>query len=105
MFTAEEPAVGAEIAVTLAERIGGDEALPDLRVGVACGTVLSRLGDVYGEPVNIASRLTSAARPGSVLADRDLASVREGDDRARLRRLPPRPVRGYALLQAFGLLR
>jgi len=105
MFTAEEPAVGAEIAVTLAERIGGDEALPELRVGVACGTVLSRLGDVYGEPVNIASRLTSAARPGSVLVDRELAGVLEGDDRWRLRRVPPRPVRGYTLLHAFRLRR
>jgi adenylate cyclase len=66
---------------------------------------LSRLGDVYGEPVNIASRLTSAARPGSVLIDRELAAVLEGDDRWRLRRVPPRPVRGYALLQAFRLRR
>jgi len=105
MFTAEDPAIGAEIAMTLAERIGADEALPELRVGVACGTVLSRLGDVYGEPVNIASRLTSAARPGSVLVDRDLAGVLEGDDRWRLRRVPPRPVRGYTLLHAFRLRR
>jgi len=105
MFTADDPGVGADIAVTLSERIGGDEALPDLRVGVACGTLLSRLGDVYGEPVNIASRLTSAARPGSVLVDRDLAGVLEGDERWRLRRVPPRPVRGYALLQAFRLRR
>jgi adenylate cyclase len=105
MFTADSPGVGAEIAVALSERIGSDETLPDLRVGVACGTVLSRLGDVYGEPVNIASRLTSAARPGSVLVDRDLAGELEGDDRWRLRRVPPRPVRGYTLLQAYRLRR
>ena len=105
MFTADDPRVGAEIAMALSERIGSDDALPDLRVGVACGMVLSRLGDVYGEPVNIASRLTSAARPGSVLVDRDLASALEDDDRWRLRRVPPRPVRGYALLQAFRLRR
>ena len=105
MFTADDPAQGAEIAVALSERIGHDETLPDLRVGVACGTVLSRLGDVYGEPVNIASRLTSAARPGSVLVDRELAGVLEDDGRWRLRRVPPRPVRGYALLQAFRLRR
>ena len=105
MFSADIPRTGAEIAVALSERIGGDDTLPDLRVGVACGTVLSRLGDVYGEPVNIASRLTSAARPGSVLVDRELAAALEGDDRWRLRRVPPRPVRGYALLQAFRLRR
>ena len=54
--------------------------LPDLRVGLAYGTVLSRLGDVYGEPVNLASRLTSIARPGSVLVDREIADSARGDD-------------------------
>jgi len=105
MFTADQPATGAEIALSLSERITADDDLPDLRVGVAAGTVLSRLGDVYGEPVNIASRLTSTARPGSVLVDRELATALEEDDRWRLRRVPPRPVRGYTLLQAFRLRR
>jgi adenylate cyclase len=105
MFTAGDAATGAEIAMTLSERLGADEDLPELRVGVALGTLLSRLGDVYGEPVNIASRLTTAARPGSVLVDRELAAALEGDERWRLRRVPPRPVRGYALLQGFRLRR
>lgn len=105
MFAADEPAVAAEIAMRLSEEVGGVDGLPDLRVGLACGTVLARLGDLYGEPVNIASRLTSIARPGSVLVDRDMALALAGDKRWRLRRTPPRPVRGYALLQASRLRR
>ena len=105
MYAADDPATGAEIALKLAERINGDEDLPDLRVGVACGTVLARLGDVYGEPVNLASRLTSIARPGSVVVDKDMADALDGDQRFRLRRMPPRPVRGYTLLQGFRLRR
>jgi adenylate cyclase len=105
MFTAADAATGAETAMTLAERIGADADLPELRVGVAYGTLLSRLGDVYGEPVNLASRLTSTARPGSVLVDKEMAAALEGDDRWRLRRVPPRPVRGYTLLQGFRLRR
>jgi adenylate cyclase len=105
MFTANEPAVGAEIATTLADRVAAVDALPDVRVGVAYGTVVSRLGDVYGEPVNIASRLTSIARPGTILVDRELARALDDDARWRLRRVRPRPVRGYALLQAFRLRR
>lgn len=105
MFTAADAAHGAEIAVSLAERVGAESDLPDLRVGVAYGNVVARLGDIYGEPVNIASRLTSFARPGSVLADRQLAAALEGDDRWDVRRVPPRPVRGYTLLHGFRLRR
>lgn len=105
MFTAEDARIGVEIAVSLAERVGAEADLPDLRVGVACGAVVSRLGDIYGEPVNIASRLTSLARPGSVLVDRELATALEGDDRWDVRRVPPRPVRGYTLLHGFRVRR
>jgi adenylate cyclase len=105
MFTTDAPPAAAEIALTLAERVEAAEDLPELRIGLACGPVLSRLGDVYGEPVNIASRLTSIARPGSILVDRELANVIGEDSRFRLRRVPPRPVRGYTLLHASRLRR
>ena len=49
----------------------GDD-FPQLRVGMASGAALSRAGDWYGRPVNLASRVTSIARPGSVLATRDV---------------------------------
>ena len=49
------------------------EDRPPLRVGAAYGAVLTRLGDVYSPVVNLASRLTSIARPGTVLVDRELA--------------------------------
>jgi len=105
MFTAAEPAQGAEIALLLTERVEEAEDVPDVRVGLACGPVLARLGDVYGEPVNIASRLTSIARPASILVDRELAGELEADPRFRLRRVTPRPVRGYTLLHASRLRR
>jgi adenylate cyclase len=105
LFVADEPATIAEIGVRLSELAAAHEDIPELRVGLASGTVLSRMGDVYGEPVNLASRLTSIARPGSVLVDRELASQLDGDPRWRLRRVPPRPVRGYALLHPMRLRR
>jgi adenylate cyclase len=105
MFSADSAAVGAEIVLRILEAVEANPDLPGLRVGVAYGTVLARLGDLYGEPVNIAARLTSIAVPGSVLVDRDMAAALEGDQRYRLRRVPPRPVRGYALLQPMRLRR
>lgn len=105
MFAADDAATGAQIGLSLLERIGSADDLPELRVGIACGSVLARLGDLYGEPVNLASRLTTVSRPGSVLVDREMSTALEGDDRFRLRRVPPRPVRGYALLQPYRLRR
>jgi adenylate cyclase len=46
---------------------------------VARGQALNRAGDWYGSPVNLASRVTSVARPGSVLVTAD---AREGLDDA-----------------------
>jgi adenylate cyclase len=41
--------------------------LPLLRIGLASGCAVTRAGDWFGSPVNLASRVTGAARPGSVL--------------------------------------
>jgi adenylate cyclase len=71
LFVADDPVSAAEVALIVTER-GEDEddKFPRGRAGLAYRAVVSRLGDVYGPQVNIASRLTSVARPGSVLVDR-----------------------------------
>jgi adenylate cyclase len=46
----------------------GDE-FPFLRAGVAFGPTVAQSGDYYGRAVNLASRITGVARPGSVLVD------------------------------------
>lgn len=46
---------------------GPRESFPLLRAGIARGPVLSQGGDFYGAPVNLASRITGVARPGSIL--------------------------------------
>lgn len=53
--------------VEAAEQEG--EEFPSLRAGVAYGPAIGQAGDYYGRPVNLASRITSVARPGSVLVD------------------------------------
>jgi adenylate cyclase len=56
--------------VDLADEAG--DRFPPLRVGLAAGLALSREGDWYGRPVNLASRITGVARRGSVLATGDV---------------------------------
>lgn len=68
MLTSPDPIPlvdGALALVAAAEAEGRD--FPQLRVGVALGPALNRGGDWYGRAVNLASRITGAARPGSVL--------------------------------------
>jgi adenylate cyclase len=58
-----------------------DDAFPQLRVGVASGWAVSRAGDWFGSPVNVASRVTNVARPGAVLvaeSARDAVGDAEG---------------------------
>jgi adenylate cyclase len=47
------------------------EELPALRVGVARGLAVPQVGDWFGPPVNLASRITESSRPDSILAEGD----------------------------------
>jgi len=82
--------------VRLADAEG--EEFPRLRAGLATGQALQRAGDWYGSPVNLASRVTSIARPGSVVtteATRSAAeATAEDDERWRFSTLPPRRLKG-----------
>jgi adenylate cyclase len=69
LFVVHPGAPAAEIALGVAEEIGRDDLLPEVRVGMSTGPVVGRLGDVFGTTVNRASRLTALARPGTVLVD------------------------------------
>ncbi len=58
---------------------GEGEEFPFLRAGLAVGPTLAQSGDYYGRAVNLASRLTAVARPGSVLVDA-VAKEAAGED-------------------------
>jgi adenylate cyclase len=64
---AEEMAAAALRLVEASDEEG--EEFPSLRAGIARGQVVAQSGDYYGRPVNLASRITGIAKPGSVLVD------------------------------------
>ena len=69
LVSTDAPAmIRAALALVEAAEGEGDE-FPLLRAGVAHGSALVQSGDYYGRPVNLASRITAIARPGSVLID------------------------------------
>ncbi|MDT4917568.1 MAG: adenylate cyclase [Pseudonocardiales bacterium] len=105
LFQADDPASAAEIALELLEGAAQHPELPELRAGLALGPVVVRLGDVFGSTVNIASRLTSLARPGWVLIDRDLHAAIEHDPRFAFKSRRPEAVRGFHRLHSWRLMR
>lgn len=105
LFVADTAAAGAEIALDLQESAADDPRLPQLRIGVAAGPVVARLGDVYGSTVNIASRLTGLCRPGWILVDRLMHEALLDDDRYALKARRPETVRGYHHLHQWRLRR
>lgn len=81
MFVADtfDDAVG--IAADLIVRLGSVEALPPVHCGVSFGPTVRVGGDVFGQTVNLASRLTSVARPGTIVVERAAAKhLFERDD-------------------------
>ncbi len=104
LFTAGNPGAGAIIALSLSEQMAIDPVLPDVRVGIAHGPVLRSLGDVFGPTVNLASRLTALAQPGTVVTDPGTAARLGGDD---LVLVPQRrrQVRGFGTVQPLLIAR
>ncbi|MFM9377166.1 adenylate/guanylate cyclase domain-containing protein [Gordonia sp. VNK21] len=104
MFTAPTPAQAAAIALDLHD-LTSDGVMPTLRIGMAEGVALIRMGDLFGEPVNIAARLASNAREGTTLVDQNLADALADDEDVRVRHVPALSVRGYRRLRASALVR
>ena len=105
LFAADEPEQAALIALGLIEEHLDDESFPEVRIGMAHGRVLNRMGDVYGPVVNVAARLTKVARPGTVVIDRGMAEALQNDDNLRLRRMRRTSVKGYEHLEPWSLRR
>ncbi|MEZ5078741.1 MAG: adenylate cyclase regulatory domain-containing protein [Solirubrobacterales bacterium] len=94
MFVSPEagPMLDAALELVAAAEAEGEQ-FPWLRAGLAQGPVLPQWGDYYGRAVNLASRVTALARPGSVVVD---AAVHDavGEDGYRYTFLGERRLKG-----------
>ena len=74
MLVSTDPVALLRTALELLAAAEKYDDFPQLRIGLASGCAVSRAGDWFGSPVNVASRVTGVARPGTVLVSE---SVRE----------------------------
>jgi adenylate cyclase len=105
LFICDTPEVGVEVASDIVEEIGGDAARPDVHVGLATGPVVMRLGDVFGPPVNMASRLTGVARRNRVICDVVTADALRDTPGIVLRPLTERAIRGFGVVAPVAVRR
>jgi adenylate cyclase len=94
MLCSIEPQPALDAALELLDAADGQgEHFPQLRAGAAHGRAVTRAGDWFGRPVNLASRVTQIARPGSLLIERELREA-VPDDGYRFSYAGERRLRG-----------
>jgi adenylate cyclase len=107
MFVGPAAAGVVAAALDLVDRADAAEDFPAVRAGAAGGPAISRDGDWYGSPVNLASRVTNVARPSSVLATREVRDAARDDftwSSVGVRRLKgfSQPIRLYRARRPAG---
>jgi adenylate cyclase len=104
LFVNDDPIRAYDTAEGIINVVGRDPRMPDVRLGLASGSVVMRLGDVFGPPVNMAARLTAVARRNRIIVDARTAELLP-DDQFETRRLPARPVRGFGIVEPLAVRR
>jgi len=113
LFVTDDVVTGARVALGLARVLGGEldverahgvggiaegaRGVTPVRVGFVWGRVLSRFGDVFGRPVNLAARLTDIADPSAVLTDPATAALLAGHAEFATVPQPERDLEGIGL--------
>jgi adenylate cyclase len=105
MFTVDSADAAAEIGLALAEGTRGADELSDLRVGLAAGPLLEREGDLYGPVVNLASRITSIAFPGTIVVDESVRDQLGAREEYRLRSMRARYLKDIGRVPLWVLRR
>ena len=105
LFVIDDPIAAADATLELVDFFTAEDDLPQVHAGLAFGPVLDRGGDVYGPVVNIAARLASLARKGTVRVDQVMATELDDAEQFTLSARAPRRVRGYLQLTSYRLRR
>lgn len=103
LYVFDDPERAAEASLDLISKVAARTELPHSRVGMATGSVISRLGDVFGPPVNLAARLSNVARSNRLLVDDSTGEALGGS--FEMRTLPQRRVRGFGTLAPINVMR
>lgn len=77
MLAFSDPADAVRFAAALDDSASREENFPALRMAINHGPVVFRLGDYFGNTVNVASRIASMAESGEILVTEPVAHAAE----------------------------
>jgi class 3 adenylate cyclase len=97
MCAFEAPGAAVDLAVDLAVKVDAfdhDGAAVALRVGLHHGPVLEEAGDLFGDTVNVAARMTSIASPGQIITTEEIVAALPEEQRASVKLFDEVRVKG-----------
>lgn len=85
LATFESPAVALLAAARMLEEAASGQV--KMRAGLHFGAIVRARGDIFGDSVNVTSRLATSANPGEVLVSQDFVDTLPPNQRTGLRHL------------------
>jgi class 3 adenylate cyclase len=102
MLRLADATVGVRAALDLVDTMSGEGAMAS-HAGIHAGPVIERDLDVFGQTVNMASRIADAAGPGEVLASEAVADAADGS--FSFERIDDTELKGLAQVPLFRVTR
>ena len=92
LCTFDVPASALDAAAQMVDIQG--IGIPAIHVGIHFGPVISAREDIYGDAVNVAARMLALAKPGEIVASKDLVDALPATEHERLSLLGSQALKG-----------